>query len=104
MPQVHQVPSDADDQLETGNGTARQHVPAGLRMHQRVPVRVVSAARVRTAVPVDDPAVHRVGRTEVRHDQSLLSAHEVRSILASFLSKANNANRKAATSSPSHVR
>lgn len=79
MPQIHQVPSDADDQLETGNGTARQHVPAGVCVHQRVPVRVMSAARVRTAVPVDDPTVHRLGRAEVRHDQSLLPAHEVRS-------------------------
>lgn len=79
MPQVHQVPSDADDQLETGNGTARQHVPAGVCVHQRFSVRVMSAARVRTAVPVNDPTVHRLGRPEVRHDQSLLSTHEVRS-------------------------
>lgn len=77
LPEVRQVPHDADGELETGPG-ARPHVLAGVRVHQRVPVRVVSAARVRAPVPADDQAVHRVGHAEIRHGQPLLRPHEVR--------------------------
>lgn len=78
-PQVCQKRSHADGELETRSGT-RQHVLAGVRVHERFPVRVVSAARVRTEVQTDDQEVHRIGYEEIRHDQQLLSSHEVRTL------------------------
>lgn len=77
LSEVYQVPTYANVKLETGNGK-RQHVPASFRVHQRFPVGVMSAARVRAAVSVDDQTVHRVGLAKIRHDQPLLSSDEVR--------------------------
>lgn len=77
--QVCQKRSHADGELETRGGT-RQHVLAGVRLHERFPVRVVSAARVRTEVQTNDQEVHRIGYEEIRHDQQLLSSHEVRTL------------------------
>lgn len=82
--EVHQKHSDADDELDETGTWARQHVPAGVRVHQRVPVCVLSSPRVRAPVPADDQAVHRVGRAEIRHGQPLLHPHEVRAPAATF--------------------
>lgn len=51
--QVHQKQSHADDKLETRSGT-RQHILTGVRLHERFPVRIMSVARIRTAVQTDD--------------------------------------------------
>lgn len=54
MLEILQVQYVADDRLETGYRAARQHVFTSIRVHQRVPVGVVSVARVRAPLPADD--------------------------------------------------
>lgn len=64
-------------QMESGSGI-RQFVLAGVRVHQRISVRLVSAARVRAPVQANDQTVHRIGYPEIRHDQPTAFPHEVR--------------------------